>query len=408
MARELPGVLLVDVPAIEIRGDCNHTGRPIPGSVLVVETLRPDLYDAIVASSAVICAGGGRTGHMESLCRTRGIPVLRVERRELAGLVGTVTVRTDRESVVVGDARPPALAPRRLAVTPEDLGSICVVVAAATDVASTNALVPRVEQVSSFFVREEFVCLSVGLRPLDALRSGPVEARRYGAAVGRELCGFARELLPGQRLVMRLLDLRSDDAARITTGAVDHETNPDLGLHGARALLREPHYPLAFEALRAQVRDTLGPDAGRVGFAVPFVNDQHEYLLLRRRLALPDDLPLAVFVETPAAVHSVPGFCAAGASELFVGTKDLVQFYLAADRSNHQVAHAYQTRHPAVLAGLRQVVNAAGRAGTPVHVYALLDDLDHYAHRLPPDGFMMCTAELRRLAGQTGEGLAAA
>lgn len=404
MARELPGVLLVDVPAIEVRGVCNHTGRPVAGSILVVEALRPDLYDAIVVSSAVVCADGGRTGHMESLCRTRGIPVLRVERSELAGLTGTVTVRTDRESVVVGDARPPTLAPRRLAVTPSELGSICVVVAGASDVAATNALVPRVEQVSSFFVREEFVCLSVGLSPLDALRAGPDEARRYGAAVGRELCGFAGELLAGQRLVMRLLDLRSDDAARITTEvAVDRETNPDLGLHGARALLREPHYPLAFQALRDQVRDTLGPDAASVSFAVPFVNDQHEYLRLRRRLGLPDDLPLAVFVETPAAVHSVPGFCAAGVSELFVGTKDLVQFYLAADRSNHLVANAYQTRHPAVLAGLRQVVNAAGRAGTPVHVYALLDDLDHYARRLPPDGFMMCTAELRRLASQVDD-----
>jgi len=154
MARELPGVLLVDVPAIEVRGVCNHTGRPVAGSILVVEALRPDLYDAIVVSSAVICADGGRTGHMESLCRTRGIPVLRVERSELAGLTGTVTVRTDRESVVVGDARPPTLAPRRLAVTPSELGSICVVVAGASDVAATIALVPRVEQVSSFFVRE--------------------------------------------------------------------------------------------------------------------------------------------------------------------------------------------------------------------------------------------------------------
>jgi phosphoenolpyruvate-protein kinase (PTS system EI component) len=114
-------------------------------------------------------------------------------------------------------------------------------------------------------------------------------------------------------------------------------------------------------------------------------------------------MPLAVFVETPAAVHSVPAFCAAGASELFVGTKDLVQFYLAADRSNHLVAAAYQTRHPAVLAGLRRVVRAARRAGTPVHVYALLADMDDYVRRLPADGFMMCTAELRHLARQSAE-----
>ncbi|GAB3465749.1 putative PEP-binding protein [Actinophytocola sediminis] len=399
MARELPGALLVDAPTTTVRGICNHTRAPIAGSVLVVEALGPELYDAIVASVAVICAEGGRTGHMESLCRSRGIPVLRVDRRELAGLVGPVTVRTDRESVTFGDVASSTGATTSFAVTPAELRSICVVIADASDVEATNALVPRVEQVRSFFVREEFVCLSAGLSPLDALRAGPVAAQRYGAAIGAELCAIVERLVPGQRLVTRLLDLRSDDAAQITTEvAVGRETNPDLGLHGARALLAERHYPRAFAAIRATVRDRLGPAAANLTFAVPFINDQHEYLRLRRHLELGRDTPLAVFVETPAAVYSVPEFCAAGASELFVGTKDLVQFYLAADRGNHLVASAYQTRHPAILAGLREVVGAARLAGTPVHVYALLADLDHYLWRLPADGFMMCTAELRQLA----------
>ncbi|MBB4911620.1 putative PEP-binding protein [Actinophytocola algeriensis] len=407
--RELLGVLLVDGRTTSVRGVCNHTRRPVAGSILVVEALGPDLYDTIVASAAVICGDGGRTGHMESLCRSRGIPVLRVDRRELAGLTGQVTVRTDRESVVLGDVDLPARSRRSSAVTPADLGSICVVIADATDVETTNALAPRVEQVTSFFVREEFVCLSAGLSPLDALRSGSLEADRYGAAIGAELCGIVKELLPGQRLVMRLLDLRSDDAERITTRVtVRRENNPDLGLHGARALLKERGYPRAFAALRDHVADRLGPDAEKIGFAVPFINDHYEYLRLRLHLDLADDLPLAVFVETPAAVHSVPEFCAAGASELFVGTKDLVQFYLAADRGNHLVAGAYQTRHPAVLAGLGQAVGSARQAGTPVHVYSLLADMDHYVRALPADGFMMCTAELRSLAQQDVRGAEAA
>jgi pyruvate, water dikinase len=97
-----------------------------------------------------------------------------------------------------------------------------VVIADASDVRATNALPYRVEQVTSFFVREEFICLAAGLSPLDALRSEP---EQYGAAIA-ELGTIARELLPGQRLVMRLLDLRSDDATKITTGfAVSQEPN---------------------------------------------------------------------------------------------------------------------------------------------------------------------------------------
>jgi phosphoenolpyruvate-protein kinase (PTS system EI component) len=392
-ADEIVGVLLVGSPATSVGGQCNRSGAPVAGSVLVVDSLNPGLYDAIVASSAVICAGGGRTGHMESLCRSRGIPVLRVDRAELDRLAGHVTVRLDRQSVTLGEVDGPSQSPQSFSVTPADLGSICVVIADASDVRATNAITPRVEEVSTFFVREEFICLAAGLSPLDLLRAGPREAERYGAALGAQLCDIADELVPGQRLVMRLLDLRSDDAARITTDiAVEHETNPDLGLHGARSLLREPHYPHAFRALRERA------DAPRLSFATPFVNDHDEYLRLRRHLGLHDEFPLSVFVETPAAVHSTADFCAAGASELFVGTKDLVQFYLAADRGNHLVASSYQTRHPAVVAGLRHVVDTARDAGTPVHVFALAADLDHYVPHLPADGFMMCTAELRQLA----------
>ncbi|HLK01318.1 MAG TPA: putative PEP-binding protein [Streptosporangiaceae bacterium] len=398
-SREILGTLLVESPSTLVRGTCNHTGEPADGSILVVESLDPGCYDAIVASSAVICSDGGRTGHMESLCRSRGIPVLRVDRAELDGIVGLATVRIDRQSVTLGESESVTDAAESFAIAPADLRSICVVIADATDVRTTNALPRQVEQVTSFFVREEFICLSAGLSPLDALRSGPDQAERYGAAIAMELCAIVKELLPGQRLVMRLLDLRSDDAAKITTGtAVGHEPNPDMGLHGARWLLAERHYPRAFRTLRACVRERLDAGAAQLSFAVPFINDQDEYRQLRTRLGLPSGEPLSVFIETPAAVHSVGGFCAAGASELFVGTKDLVQFYLAADRSNHLVASSYRTRHPAVMAGLRDVVASARSGGTPVHVFALLADMEYYVRRLPADGFMMCTAELQQLA----------
>ena len=65
MTREIPGTLLVESSSAIVRGLCNHTRKPLYGSVLVVESLDPGCYDAIIASAAVICSGGGRTGHME-------------------------------------------------------------------------------------------------------------------------------------------------------------------------------------------------------------------------------------------------------------------------------------------------------------------------------------------------------
>jgi pyruvate,water dikinase len=396
--REVPGVLLVGSRPASVRGTCNRTGEPVDRGILVVDTLGPDLYDAIVVSSAVICARGGRTGHMQSLCRSRGIPVLRVAESELDMLVGEVTVRLDRESVVLGETAPVPGSPGLRVTTLRDVESICVVVAGSTDIQSTNAMSPRVEQVDSYFIREEFVCLAANLSPIDSLRAGIGEAERYGAAIAWELCSMMKELLPGQRLVMRLLDLRSDDAARITTRTeVADEPNPELGLHGARWLLQEHYYPHAFRALRAHLWERMGAEAARLSFAVPFINDRDEFLRLRQHLGLTDDTPLGVFVETPAAVYSAAEFRSSGASELFVGTKDLIQFYLAADRGNHMVASSYQTRHPAVLAALRQAVESGHDTGAAVHVFALGADVDHYVRQLPTRRLMMCTAELQQL-----------
>ena len=198
--------------------------------------------------------------------------------------------------------------------------------------------------------------------------------------------------------MLRLLDLRSDHAAHVTTGPVAAEPNPEMGLHGARWLLGSSAYRDALHATLTSLQDRLGDAAERLHLSIPFLNDEHEYSQLRDHLQIPREVPVAAFIETPAAVHAAGAICAAGASELFIGTKDLVQFYLAADRNNHLVAESYQTRHPAVLAAVGGVVEAARAAGTPVRVFSLRADLGHYLRQLPsPDGYMMCTAELQQL-----------
>ncbi|MFJ5922604.1 putative PEP-binding protein [Kitasatospora sp. NPDC092948] len=387
-----------------LRGTCNRTRNPLDGSILVAPSLEAALYDAIVAARAVVCSSGGLTGHMQSLCRGRGIPVLRVDRADLDDLVGEVTLHLESQTIVIGsDASTGTSDPETGTSSLDDLGSACAVIADLQDIRTINSSGPNAKRVESFFIREEFLCLAAGLRPLDALHGGPADIAAYGRAVADRLCTFVEALLPDQRLVLRLLDLRSDHAAGVTELApVAVEPNPELGLHGARWLLGSAAYRDALHAVLGTLRTQLGDDARRVHLSIPFLNDAEEFAQLRTHLEIPADVPVAAFIETPAAVHATPAICAAGASELFVGTKDLVQFYLAADRTNHLVADSYQTRHPAVLDGLRRVVESARAAATPVRVFALGADLDHYLDRLPtPDGYMMCTAELRQVVLQS-------
>ncbi|MEU3227774.1 putative PEP-binding protein [Streptomyces sp. NPDC006976] len=382
-----------------LRGTCNRTRSPLQGSILVASSLEAGLYDAMVASRAVVCGAGGLTGHMQSICRGRGIPVLRVDESDLAGVTGEVTLHLESQSIVVESGAVSRAASPAADPSLDDLGSACAVIADLQDIATINACGPDAKRVDSFFIREEFLCLAAGLRPLDAVGGGPADITAYGQAVADRLCRFVEALLPEQRLVLRLLDLRSDHAARVTELAqVAVEPNPELGLHGARWLLGSDAYRDALHAVLGSLRKRLGDEVGRVHLSVPFVNDAEEFATLSRHLELPADVPVSAFIETPAAVHATAEICASGASELFVGTKDLVQFYLAADRGNHLVAGSYQTRHPAVIDGIRRVVESARAAGTPVRVFSLGADLGHYLEQLPtPDGYMMCTAELQQV-----------
>lgn len=395
--RRILGSLLTGGTESVLHGTCNRTRRPREGSILVAPSLEAGLYEAIVAARAVVCGSGGLTGHMQSLCRGRGIPVLRVDEADLADLVGEVTLYLESASIVV-ESRPRA--PRDTASpTLDDLGSACAVIADLQDITAVNSCGPDAGRVESFFIREEFLCLALGLSPLDAMDGGPAGTAAYGQALADRMCDFTEALLPEQRLVLRMLDLRSDHAAGVTEVApVAVEPNPELGLHGARWLLGSAAYRDALHTVLASLRERLGDEAGRVTLSVPFVTDEVEFAQLRAHLELPAETPLSAFVETPSAVHATAAMCAAGVSELFVGLKDLVQFYLAADRGNHLVADSYRTRHPAVLDGVRRVVETARAAGTPVRVFSLASDLAHYLEHLPvPDGYMMCTAELRQM-----------
>ncbi|WP_367318573.1 putative PEP-binding protein [Streptomyces sp. HUAS ZL42] len=393
----IQGSLLTSGAQRVLRGVCNRTRSPLEGSILVAPTLEAGLYEAIVSARAVVCGSGGLTGHMQSLCRGRGIPVLRVDKADLADLVGEVTLDLESQSIIL-ERGSSALSP-----SPDDLGSACAVIADLQDIRTINSSGPDAKRVDSFFIREEFLCLAARLRPLDALAGGPADINAYARAVADRLCTFVQALLPGQRLVLRLLDLRSDHAAEVTELAtVAVEPNPELGLHGARWLRGSSAYRDALHAVLGFLREGLGDAADRVCLSAPFVTDDEEFAQLRMHLDLPVGVPLSAFIETPAAVHATAAICAAGANELFVGVKDLVQFYLAADRGNHLVADTYQTRHPAVMDALRKVVESARTADTPVRVFSLGSDLAHYLEHLPtPVGYMMCTAELQQILLRT-------
>jgi phosphocarrier protein FPr/phosphocarrier protein len=163
---------------------------------------------------------------------------------------------------------------------------------------------------------------------------------------------------------MRTIDLGSDK--RPPALPLASEPNPALGLRGVRLALAYP------DLMTTQFRALLRAFEGRrLRLLLPMVNDVDDVARMRELLEqaggarAPFDL--GVMIETPAAALMADELAAA-VDFLSLGTNDLTQYVLAADRDNPSTAARYQPLHPAMLRIIRHVMTAARRCGRPVAV----------------------------------------
>jgi phosphotransferase system enzyme I (PtsI) len=155
------------------------------------------------------------------------------------------------------------------------------------------------------------------------------------------------------------------------------EANPVLGLRGIRLCFSQPEF---FRTqLRALLRVAGEYPAGRVRIMFPLISGIEEFrvarLLVRRLCAelgqegrsAPDGIPLGAMVEVPSSAVMAEDL-ARETDFLSIGTNDLIQYSLAVDRSNEQVAHLYRPTSPAVLRMIAGVRAAGDAAGVPVTI----------------------------------------
>jgi phosphotransferase system enzyme I (PtsI) len=180
------------------------------------------------------------------------------------------------------------------------------------------------------------------------------------------------ESMAGRAVVIRTLDLGADKMQG--TPQSEDERNPFLGLRSIRLSLR--NVPLFRIQLRAILRASV---LGDVRILFPLISTVHE--LRQAKMVLADvmedlqehgvsfnpQIPIGMMVEVPAAVVMIDHFLPE-VDFISIGTNDLVQYTLAVDRGNMQVAGLYNSCDPAVLRLIKTAVDACRGQSVSVNV----------------------------------------
>ena len=221
------------------------------------------------------------------------------------------------------------------------------------------------------------------------------------------------EKMAPRPVTIRTLDLGGD---KLPIGHRSHEPNPALGLRAIRFTLRHP------QLFRTQIRALLrAASSGSLRIMLPMIAAVEELReakaqiasiraeLLKEGQPIPEKIPVGIMLETPAACMAADRL-ALECDFFSIGTNDLIQYSLAIDRGNRDVAYLYRPLHLGILrmiqaavagarAGNIEISMCGEMAGEPAYALVLLalglDNLSMNPADIPPVKRVLRSAELK-------------
>lgn len=373
-ARDIEDMALRLIRTLDEEGAAPRTED---NAILIGRELLPSdiLWIARQNIRGIVLVSGGSTAHVSLLVRSLGIPMVIVAEQELLLAAADKQVLVDgHDGIVVVDPHPEAITiftrrNQQSRQESEELGRRMEPVTTTRDgtrihlYANIN-LLGEVEQALHLHAA------GIGLYRTELLylvRSNlPTEEEQE--TVYRRLLRNVGDL----PVTFRTLDAGGDKVLAYFDSAV--EANPALGLRSTRFTLKHPE--IFDQQLRAILRASSERDDVRIMF--PMIGSIDEWTLARQRFnrcaqqVMEEQgdghhVRLGLMVELPAVVDLIDDF-APEVSFFSLGTNDFIQYTLGVDRTNEKVADYYCPHHPAVLRGLKRIVEGACRHGIPVSV----------------------------------------
>ena len=175
------------------------------------------------------------------------------------------------------------------------------------------------------------------------------------------------EGMNGKPVVVRTMDIGGDK--ELPYLPLPHEMNPFLGYRAIRISLNEP------EMFRTQLRALLRASVyGKLRIMFPMIatlNDfrgakalleEEKAKLIAEGVEVSDDIQVGIMLEIPAAAVLAHQF-AKEVDFFSIGTNDLIQYTMAADRMNERVSYLYQPYNPSILTLIKHVIDSAHKEG---------------------------------------------
>lgn len=358
-----------------LSGSRAHSVRVDASAIIVARDLSPADMLMMREATGFVIEQGGSTSHTAILARSMNVPAV------MGPLSACQLIHDDDLLILDGDAGVVIVAPDELvlaeyrtrqaagALERERLQRLVAVIARTLDglAVSLQANIERPDEADE--------AVAAGAEGVGLFRSEFLFMNRSSSPCEDEQFEAYRQVvraMAGRPVTIRTIDIGADKV--LDDAPPTQATNPALGRRAIRYALAAP------DMFLTQIRAILRASAyGCVRLLIPMIAHDHEIsaslaLIGRAREQLRGEgiqfdpaIAVGAMIEVPAAALCARHF-ARRLDFLSIGTNDLVQYTLAIDRADHEVAALYDPYHPAVLKLIAATLRAARRAGKPVSV----------------------------------------